>query len=156
MGLFKKNTEVVDPQPHGDVTLQKDLEKSHEGVQLEQRNMSADNGGSAPFIDSVLEKRVVRKLDWHLVPLLMVLYLLAFLDRSNIGNAKIAGMAKALDLNADRYSWLLTIFYISYILFQWQVLCWKRFPPHIWASFAIFGWCVIHRQQSGLTCKVPS
>jgi hypothetical protein len=146
MGLFKKSTEGIDPQqPQSDITPEKDLEKNFEDVQLEARQASVDNGGSAPYIDPVIEKRVVRKIDWHLVPLLMALYLLAFLDRSNIGNAKIAGMAKALDLTADRYSWLLTIFYISYILFQFQVLGWKRFPPHLWASWAIFGWYVICR-----------
>jgi hypothetical protein len=36
-------------------------------------------------IDPVIEKRVRRKLDLHIVPLLSALYLLAFLDRSNIG-----------------------------------------------------------------------
>jgi hypothetical protein len=130
MGVFKKNTEGINPQqPQTDTISEKDLEKNFEDVKLEARQGSVDNGGSAPYIDPVIEKRVVRKIDMNLVPLLMALYLLAFLDRSNIGNAKIAGMAKALDLNADRYSWLLTIFYISYILFQFQVLGWKRFPP---------------------------
>jgi len=142
MGLFKK-TEGIDPQqPQTDTIHEKDVEKNYEDVRLEARQASVDNGGSAPYIDPVIEKRVVRKIDWHLVPLLMALYLLAFLDRSNIGNAKTAGMAKALDLTADRYSWLLTIFYISYILFQFQVMGWKRFKPHIWASWAIFGWYV--------------
>jgi hypothetical protein len=36
-------------------------------------------------IDPVIEKRVRRKLDIHVVSLLSALYLLAFLDRSNIG-----------------------------------------------------------------------
>jgi hypothetical protein len=39
----------------------------------------------ADEIDPVVEKRVRRKLDTHIVPLLSALYLLAFLDRSNIG-----------------------------------------------------------------------
>lgn len=39
-------------------------------------------------IDPVVEKRVRRKLDTHIVPLLSALYLLAFLDRSNIGYKK--------------------------------------------------------------------
>ena len=52
-----------------------------------------------------------------------MIVLLSFLDRGNIGNAKIAGMQKDLDLTSDRYEWLLTIFYIAYILFQFQV-CW--------------------------------
>jgi hypothetical protein len=145
MGVFKKNTEGINfQQPQTDTISEKDVEKNFEDVKLEARQGSVDNGGSAPYIDPVIEKRVVRKIDLNLVPLLMALYLLAFLDRSNIGNAKIAGMAKALDLDADRYSWLLTIFYISYILFQWQVLCWKRFSPNLWASWAIFGWYVVY------------
>ncbi|KAI0540573.1 hypothetical protein GGR58DRAFT_118636 [Xylaria digitata] len=43
-------------------------------------------------IDPALEKRVVRKIDLHLIPLVTSLYLVAFLDRSNIGNAQLAGM----------------------------------------------------------------
>jgi hypothetical protein len=42
----------------------------------------------AEQIDPVIEKRVRRKLDTHIVPLLSALYLLAFLDRSNIGYAR--------------------------------------------------------------------
>ncbi len=49
------------------------------------------------------------------------LVLLSYLDRSNIGNARIAGMEDDLSLTGDRYDWLLTIFYISYIIFQFQV-----------------------------------
>lgn len=40
---------------------------------------------TADEIDPEVEKRVRRKLDMHLIPLLSALYLLAFLDRSNIG-----------------------------------------------------------------------
>lgn len=36
-------------------------------------------------IDPEMERRVRRKLDWHIIPLVSALYLLAFLDRSNIG-----------------------------------------------------------------------
>lgn len=37
--------------------------------------------------------------------------LLSFLDRSNIGNARIAGMEQDLALSSEDYDWLLTIFY---------------------------------------------
>ena len=49
---------------------------------------NADDFADAPMteeIDPVIAKRVRRKLDTHVVPLLGALYLLAFLDRSNIG-----------------------------------------------------------------------
>ena len=59
-----------------------------------------------------LERRVRRKLDWNIIPLVMVLYTLSVLDRSNVGNARIAGMSIDLNLIGNRYDWLLTIFYI--------------------------------------------
>jgi hypothetical protein len=59
-----------------------------------------------------LERRVRRKLDWNIVPLITVIYMLSVLDRSNIGNAKIAGMQEDLNLTGNEYQWLLTIFYI--------------------------------------------
>lgn len=59
------------------------------------------------------EAKLIRKLDWHLLPIIFVLYSLSVLDRSNLGNAKIAGMQKDIDLTGYRYNWLGTIFYIA-------------------------------------------
>ncbi|KAL6157038.1 hypothetical protein ACJQWK_06638 [Exserohilum turcicum] len=104
---------------------------------------------AAEDIDPVIEKRVRRKLDTHVVPLLSVLYLLAFLDRSNIGNARIAGMEKDLHLSSDDYTWLLTIFYISYIVFGFLIIAWKVIPPHRWAAGCVFAWGLISTVQAG-------
>ncbi|TVY24197.1 MFS transporter [Lachnellula hyalina] len=124
---------------------------------------------SPPHIDPALEKRVVRKLDKRLVSLAFVLCtynlnsklrnclltktpdLLAYLDRSNIGNAKIAGLDTDLHLTSPQYQWLLTIFYISYILFEWFALMWKLIPPHIWATFCVLGWGLTATLQSATT-----
>lgn len=103
----------------------------------------------AQWVDPNLEKRIVRKLDWNLLSLVSVLYLLAFLDRSNIGNAKVAGMQEDLSLSDGDYQWLLTIFYISYIVFAFLVLGWKMVPPHYWAAFVVFGWGVSSTAQAG-------
>lgn len=51
-------------------------------------------------------------------PQLCFLYLLAFLDRTNIGNAKIAGLAKDLGLSVGAYNSSLTIFFVSYAVFE--------------------------------------
>lgn len=66
--------------------------------------------------------------------------MLAFLDRSNIGNAKIAGMGDELELNSDRYQWLLNIFYITYVIAEFGVLLWKVFPPYIVGTVVVFSW----------------
>ncbi|KAI9376232.1 major facilitator superfamily domain-containing protein [Aspergillus egyptiacus] len=101
-------------------------------------------------IDPILEARVVRKLDWRVPTLLGFLYLLALLDRSNIGNARIAGMEEDLDIQGNRYSWLLTIFYISYTLFEPLALMWKLMPPHRWAAITAMTWGIAATCQAAV------
>ena len=72
----------------------------------------------------------------------------AFLDRSNIGNARIAGMEKDLNFKEGDYDWLLTIFYISYICFGFLAIMWKVVPPHYWAACCVFTWGLVSTVQA--------
>ncbi|OAQ61101.1 MFS general substrate transporter [Pochonia chlamydosporia 170] len=72
-----------------------------------------------PFVeDRALEKRILRKVDLRLIPPLFVMYILNYLDRNNIGNAKEAGMADSLHLSSSDYSLALSIFFIGYFLLE--------------------------------------
>lgn len=53
-----------------------------------------------------------------MLPLLALLYLVSSLDRANIGNAKIEGLATDLKLSGVEYNTALSVFFISYILFS--------------------------------------
>ncbi|EPS35793.1 hypothetical protein H072_10721 [Dactylellina haptotyla CBS 200.50] len=66
------------------------------------------------------EEQKLKKLDWSLIPWLSLLYLLAFLTRTNIGNAKLAGIAPAIGLDSagEQYNLALAVFFISYALFE--------------------------------------
>lgn len=65
------------------------------------------------------EEKILRnRMDWYIVPLVTVLYLLCFLDRANVGNARIQGMQEDLWLTGFRFNWALTIFYIPYLLVE--------------------------------------
>ncbi|KAF1949275.1 pantothenate transporter liz1 [Byssothecium circinans] len=101
-------------------------------------------------VDPMLEARVRRKLDWNIIPLVSALYMFAFLDRSNIGNARIAGFENDLKLTSEQYDWLLTIFYISYIVFEFQAMMWKLVPPHRWAAWCVLGWGLVSTAQAGI------
>ncbi|KAF8319816.1 major facilitator superfamily domain-containing protein [Cantharellus anzutake] len=97
---------------------------------------------------TVREESILRqKLDRHIIPVVYTLYALAFLDRSNIGNAYAAGMKTDLNLTSSKYEWLLTIFYISYIIFQLFVIFWKVLPPRVIASFTALAWGVTSMLQ---------
>ena len=51
-------------------------------------------------------------------------------------------MEEDLHLTGNRYTWLLTIFYISYTLFEFLALMWKIMPPHRWAAITVMTWYV--------------
>lgn len=63
---------------------------------------------SGPLHDVSAEeiRQVIRKLDWHVMPLCFILYTFSVLDRSNLGNAKLAGMTEDIDLSGNNYTWL--------------------------------------------------
>ena len=67
-------------------------------------------------IDPALDRRITKKFDTHIVPWLFGLWLFAFIDRSNIGNARIDGLPADLKLTGDKFNIALTIFYVPYIL----------------------------------------
>ncbi len=66
----------------------------------------------------VNERALIRKIDWRLLPAVGILYLLSFLDRSNVGNAKIEGLADDLHMTGNQYLTGLTLYFIGYVLFE--------------------------------------
>ncbi|KAJ5637436.1 hypothetical protein N7490_007315 [Penicillium lividum] len=143
MGLFGKELPDDEIQRAPDQDVEKTLP-----AQLENAPVQPPAKFTPTVIDPELERRVVRKLDLRVPTLMGFFYLLAFLDRSNIGNAKIAGMSEDLDLTGNRYAWLLTIFYISYTVFEFQALMWKIAKPHQWATFVVFSWGLVATCQA--------
>lgn len=69
-------------------------------------------------VDAVNEKALIRKIDWRLLPAVGILYLLSFLDRSNVGNARIEGLADDLHMTGNQYLTGLTLYFIGYVLFE--------------------------------------
>ncbi|CAG9998306.1 unnamed protein product [Clonostachys byssicola] len=63
------------------------------------------------------KKKLLRKLDLHIIPCLISLYLMSYIDRANIGNANIEGMSVDLGLTGNQYNIVLSIFFVTYIIF---------------------------------------
>ena len=88
---------------------------------------------SAPEPVYVNERLLTWKIDFHLVPPLCVLYLLAFLDRVNIANAKLYNLSQDLGLVGNQYNIALVMFFVPYVTFEIPAnLLLKKFRPSIW------------------------
>ena len=79
----------------------------------EVKAQRADNAST--ITDKKEARRLMCKLDRRIVPYLSLLYLCSFLDRVNIGNAKIAGIVDDLGMSESMFNWALSIFFIGYV-----------------------------------------
>jgi hypothetical protein len=68
--------------------------------------------------DRAAERRLRNKIDLMIIPTVSLLYLFCFIDRANIGNARLAGLEKDLKLAGYDYNAVLSVFYVSYIIFE--------------------------------------
>lgn len=94
--------------------------------------------------DSIDEKKLLRKVDLHLLPLFTVLYLLSFLDRGNIGNAKIEGLEDDLGLVNNQYNMCLTIFFIFYASMEVPSnMILKRSKPRIFIPITVVLFAIV-------------
>ncbi|KAL1409732.1 hypothetical protein Q8F55_003729 [Vanrija albida] len=85
---------------------------------VQHREVGGAEADSDAALDRAAERRLLRKLDLLIVPLTAMLYLSAYLDRGNIGNAKLLGLLDILHGDKDtQFSILLAAFYITYIVF---------------------------------------
>lgn len=128
-----------------------DTEKS--GYDAEKQNTRAPAESDSSSLNDeqsygISEKSLLRKLDRHLLPGVCTLYLLSFLDRSNVANAKLDGLDTDLHMTGDQYLTGLTIFFIGYILFEvvWNIIL-KRIGPKVWLPTVTFVWGIVATLQ---------
>ncbi|KAJ6627716.1 MFS general substrate transporter [Mycena sp. CBHHK59/15] len=117
-------------------------------TELEVSAQEADTGAELVYgehgeLDPQEAQRVKRKIDVHILPLMCILYWIQFMDKATLGNAAIMGIIKATHLTTNQYNWLGTIFYLSYLVFEFpQNLCLQRFPVAKWMSINVFVWAI--------------
>ncbi|KAJ7647692.1 major facilitator superfamily domain-containing protein [Roridomyces roridus] len=95
-----------------------------------------------PSTNLNVEKTIVRRIDWRLLPILGMLYALALIDRTNISIARVVGLDRDLDLGiGQRFSIVLAVYFIPYTLFQIPSnLLLNVVGPRKLLSFCVVGW----------------
>lgn len=75
-----------------------------------------DGGTTTLLMTSAADRALVWKFDLRILPVLAIMYLFNSLDKSNLGNAKTAGLEKTLKLRGHQYNTILSVFFIPYVL----------------------------------------
>jgi MFS family permease len=101
----------------------------------EPRNETIDAGAA--------ETALISRLGWRLLPLLVLLFLVAFIDRQNVGFAKLQ-MVSDLNLSEAAYGFGASLFFIGYVIFEVpSCLALNRFGARIWLARLIFSWGIV-------------
>ncbi|KAB5582932.1 major facilitator superfamily domain-containing protein [Coniochaeta sp. 2T2.1] len=116
--------DVIEPTHNEDGTLRYAAERGQAATDK--------YGHSLVQIDPKAERKLRLKIDFMIVPTVSLLYLFCFIDRANIGNARLAGLEKDLGLKGNDYNAVLSIFYVSYIVFE--------IPANIMCKWVGPGW----------------
>ncbi|KAF8339412.1 major facilitator superfamily domain-containing protein [Amanita rubescens] len=92
--------------------------------------------------DKTLEERIIRFVDWRILPLLATIYSFALIDRVNLGAANTAGMGRDLQLDIhSRYTIVTCVYFIPYVLLQLPGnLILRRFGVRNVIGFSVVGW----------------
>lgn len=95
-------------------------------------------------IDHHAEQKLIRKLDLWIIPPVMLMYLFSFLDRVNIGNARLYGLEADLGLVGNQFQTAVSILFVTYILSELPSnLVLKKFRPSRWLSFLVVSWGIV-------------
>ncbi|KAF2265251.1 MFS general substrate transporter [Lojkania enalia] len=88
-----------------------------------------------------LTRQTLLKMDFRILPVLALLFLCSFIDRTNVGNAKILGLERDIHINDHQYSIGLCVFYATYIASELPSnLVLKKMSPKIWLPLLTAVW----------------
>ncbi|KAI1103876.1 MFS general substrate transporter [Jackrogersella minutella] len=128
-----------------------DLEKNGGPMAEEfERNSFKDVTVNTVLAASAEERKLIRRQDKRIIPLAAGIYFLCYLDRSNIGNAKILNSSTHHDMQTetgasnDQFNTALMIFLVAYFLFEVPSnILLKKLRPSRWLAFLMVCWGAI-------------
>ncbi|KAB8073535.1 allantoate permease [Aspergillus leporis] len=126
---------------------------SEKKVQLaydhEVERQSVDHGAlkqlqeTLPYSESA-ERKLVWKIDLTILPIMLVAYMMAFLDKQTLNYTSIMGIREDLRLEGSDYSWASSIFYFGYLFFSWPAsLLLVKFPLGKFLAWNFIIWAVV-------------
>lgn len=131
----------------GTASIEKEEVEAIEYTTAPQNSTNGAQEGRLPQPASLTaeeEKRLWRKVDTRILPILTIMYLCSFLDRGNIGNAKLQGLTTQLDLTGNKYNIALTMYFVPYCLCECPAnLVLKKFRPSRWLPGITLVWGAI-------------
>jgi len=122
-----------------------DNEKAHISSG-DSTSATVENGTPIPVVSEEIEKRLMKKLDRRIIPVCCWIYLMNFMDRVGIGNARLFKIEEDLgmDPESNQFQLAVSILFVTYCLFETPSnLIIKRLKPARYLAGLVFVWGII-------------
>jgi ACS family tartrate transporter-like MFS transporter len=101
-----------------------------------------------------IERRTIAKVSWRLLPLIVLIYFVAYMDRTNVGFASF-GLNREFGFSATVYGWAAGIFFLGYVIFEVpsNVLL-ERAGARLWIARIMVTWGLVAGSMAFITGPV--
>ena len=101
-----------------------------------------ETGGLAPQTwDPERSRRLLRRIDWHVMPLICVVYFLQYIDKTAISYASVTGIQESTGLQGSEFNWVASIFFFGQLAFEFPTIrLIQLFPLAKYASLNVTLW----------------
>ncbi|RAL61266.1 hypothetical protein DID88_010345 [Monilinia fructigena] len=141
-GIFSQDEESISGWHNRTSSRLPDRAQIHKEEKISGSH-SSESLSSTGF-DNAATKNLVRKLDLRLIPILSTIYLVCFLDRSNVGNARLEGLERDLHMVGLDYNIALSVFFPFYIVVGVPCnIIMKKLRPSVWLATIVLTWSVV-------------
>jgi MFS family permease len=139
---------------------------------IAEQNVAVNSTYVPDLDDKAMERRIVRKIDMHILPWICISYLINYLDRAcyshtpwikvsqsrpltyfqvNLGNARTLNndipsdnIVTELGLTGNRYNIAVAVFFVPYVFFEAPSnFAMKYFSPSVWIGRIMISWGII-------------
>ncbi|KAJ4210974.1 hypothetical protein NW759_013005 [Fusarium solani] len=144
------STEEPSREQHFKVVARGDPLSSSDDVRGEITGYDDSLMRARAALSSAEEKKLLRRIDWHLIPLLAIMYMVKTIDASNVSNARIMDRGTPrnimieLRVTPDQYNFVTAAYYIPYILAETPSnLLVKYLKPSVWQARIMISWGIV-------------
>ncbi|KAL9616126.1 MAG: hypothetical protein Q9160_008970 [Pyrenula sp. 1 TL-2023] len=141
--------ELDEKQVPSPIDVEKDRQYSNVDDAIVKHSYDADEAmkafagreGEVVHIDEATNRRLLRRIDWNMMPLMCIVYAMNYLDKTTLSYASIMGIKADISLVGDNYQWLGSMFYFGYIAWEYPTnRLLQRLPLGKYSAFCVFMW----------------
>ncbi|EXJ88555.1 hypothetical protein A1O1_05485 [Capronia coronata CBS 617.96] len=102
------------------------------------------SGGLQQPLDRERSRRLLRRIDYHVMPLICLVYFLQYLDKIAISYASVTGLKQSAHLEGNQFNWVASIFFFGQLAFEFPTIrLLQVFPLAKYVSVNVTIWGIV-------------